>query len=186
MPHAGHHRGVLILSSAVKREIFDWAKTIALGVALALFVRYLLVEPYQVQMTSMEPNLHEFEHVFVNKLVYRLREPGRGDVVLVDVPGEQFPLIKRVIGEAGDNVEIRDGAVWINGQQLAEPYLQIPTLGLYGPVEVPSGTVFVLGDNRQNSRDSRDPTVGLVQYRQLRGKAMFVYWPLTSARLIPR
>jgi len=168
----------------VRQELISWAKALLLAVVLALLLRGLLIEPYQILQTSMETTIHEFERVYVNKLVYRLHPPRRGDVVLVRIPGEARPLIKRVIGEPGDTVEIRDGAVWLNGQQLIEPYLTVTTPGTHAPVIVTPEHLFLLGDNRPVSKDSRNPSVGLVGYDQLIGRAEIVYWPLNQIRLI--
>lgn len=134
----------------------------------------------------MEPSLHNQERLFLNRLVYRLRPPQRGDIVVVDLPEEGISIIKRVIGTPGDVLEVAEGAVWINGQRLAEPYLQQATLDTYGPVQVPEAHVFVMGDNRQNSRDSRSISVGFVPYKQIKGQAAIVYWPLQTARIISR
>lgn len=173
-------------SKTMRREIWEWAKALLIAFALATLIRTVLLEPYKVDGKSMEPTLHDEERLFLNRLVYRLYSPRRGDVVVVSLPEEGISIIKRVIGVAGDEVAVRDGAVWINGTRLVEPYLGQPTLGRYGPVLVPEGSLIVMGDNRQNSRDSRDPGIGFVSLEQVKGKAMFVYWPLTSFRTIPR
>lgn len=172
--------------SKLRQELISWAKALALAVVFALLLRAFLIEPYQIQQTSMETTIHEWERVYVNKLVYRFHPPRRGDVVLVRIPGEPIPLIKRVIGEPGDVVEVRDGTVWIDGQPLAEPYLTVITPGQFGPITVVADHLFLLGDNRSGSTDSRSSAVGLVGYDQLIGRAELVYWPLNQIRMIPK
>lgn len=169
-----------------RRELLEWGKALLVALVLALAIRSFLLQPYWVLGRSMLPTLHDGERVFLNRLVYRLQDPVRGDVVVIPLPDEDSSIIKRVIGLPGESVEIREGSVWINGQRLLEPYLEGDTQGEYGPVEVPAGHVFVLGDNRQESRDSRYASIGFVEFERLTGKAILVYWPLTHLRTIPR
>lgn len=169
-----------------QRELLSWVLSIVAGVCLALLLRTYLIEPYQILQTSMESTIHETERIYVNKLAYRVGDPQRGDVVLASIPGEERPLIKRVIALPGDTVEVRDGAVWLNGQRLEEPYLDCTTPGSFGPLTVTEDHLFLMGDNRPVSRDSRSSTVGLVAYDQLIGRAELVYWPLTHFRRIDR
>ncbi len=132
----------------------------------------------------MFPTLLETERLMVNKLVYRIDEPKLGDIVVFEFePGRDF--IKRVIGLEGDIIEIIGGRVYINGNLLDEPYL-FESLDLYdyGPVEVPPGYLFMLGDYRQNSMDSRDPRVGFISEEDLKGRAFFIFWPPWEARII--
>ncbi len=165
-------------------EIWDWSRSILIAVVLALIIRLFLFEVFVVEGRSMYPTLHETERLMVNKLVYRIDEPKPGDVVVFEFePGRDF--IKRVIGIEGDKIEIRSGRVYINDQLLNEPYL-LEDLELYdyGPVEVPQGYLFLMGDYRQNSMDSRDPRVGFVSEENLKGRAFFIFWPLWEARMI--
>ena len=178
--------GVLLVPGGVRRELLEWGKALVIAVVLALAIRTLLLQPYKVEGTSMLPSLHDGERLFLNRIIYRLHPPKRGDVVVIPLPDEGISIVKRVLGQPGDQVEIRDGSVWINGTRLVEPYLAGSTLGTYGPVEVPEGKVFVLGDNRQVSRDSRYSSVGFIEYARVKGKAMLVYWPISALRTISR
>ncbi len=132
----------------------------------------------------MYPTLHEAERLMVNKVVYRFDDPQAGDIVVFEFePGRDF--IKRVIGVAGNRVEIKNGRVFVNDQQLEEPYLpENIEMQDFGPVEVPPGYLFLMGDYRQNSMDSRDPRVGFVSLDDLKGRAFFIFWPLWDARVI--
>lgn len=132
----------------------------------------------------MYPTLHEAERLMVNKVVYRFDDPQTGDIVVFEFePGRDF--IKRVIGVAGNRVEIKNGRVFVNDQQLEEPYLpESIEMQDFGPVEVPPGYLFLMGDYRQNSMDSRDPRVGFVSLDDLKGRAFFIFWPLWDARVI--
>jgi signal peptidase I len=124
----------------------------------------------------MQPTLYPRDRIIVNKVLYRLRPPARGDVVVFKFPLDpQRDFIKRIIALEGETVEIRQGYVYINGRRLEEPYLPYETVSDYGPSEVPPGYLFVMGDNRNNSEDSR--VWGALHQKYLVGKAFFVYWP---------
>ncbi|MGI6357545.1 MAG: signal peptidase I [Bacillota bacterium] len=171
-----------------QREAWEWLKALALAVVLALLLRAFVVDNYIVDGSSMLPTLHDQERVLVYKLGRRLGdEPERGDIVVFRYAREPWrDFVKRVIGVAGDEVQISGGRVYVNGQPLDEPYLTVATLGEYGPQTVEPGTVFVLGDNRNFSKDSRDASVGLVSLDAIRGNAWLVYWPPKGWRLLGR
>ncbi len=171
-----------------QREAWEWLKALALAVALALLLRTFVVDNYIVDGSSMLPTLQDQERVLVYKLGQRLGDqPDRGDVVVFRYAREPWrDFVKRVIGVAGDQVSISGGRVYVNDQPLEESYLTVATLGEYGPITVEPGTVFVLGDNRNFSKDSRDGSVGLVSQDSIRGKAWFVYWPPKALRVLGR
>lgn len=124
----------------------------------------------------MEPNLHNNQRLIIEKISYRFREPERGDIIVLRRPYRSSePLIKRVIGLPGDTIEVRDGHVSINRNWYREPYLDQATLGSMAPTLVPEEHVFVLGDNRQASNDSR--AFGFVPYSDIIGRAWLRYWP---------
>lgn len=132
----------------------------------------------------MEPNFHDGEFLLVNKIVYMLHAPERGDVVVLrypPVPSRDF--IKRVIGLPGDRVEIINGRVHINGEMLSEPYPLNEGSYTYGPVTVGSDEYFVLGDNRNNSSDSH--SWGMLPAKNIVGKAWFAYWPPQLIGAVP-
>lgn len=166
------------------KDIWDWTRSILIAVVLALLIRLFLFEVFVVEGRSMYPTLVETERLMVNKLVYRIDEPKLGDIVVFEFePGRDF--IKRVIGMEGDKIEIINGRVYINGNPLDEPYLlKDMEMYNYGPVEVPPGYLFLLGDYRQNSMDSRDPRVGFISEEHLKGRAFLIFWPPWEARLI--
>lgn len=160
---------------AVARE---YLSLFALSVGVALFLVLFIAQPFVVEGTSMEPSLHEGERLVVSKLTYRFHPPRRGDVVVFRYPANRrLRFIKRVVGLPGEVVAVRDGQVFVDGRLLREVYLGDLTLGEFGPERVPEGHLFVLGDNRANSRDSRYPEVGMVSYGDLIGEAVAVYWP---------
>ncbi len=165
-------------------EIWDWTRSILIAVILAIVIRLFLFEVFVVEGRSMYPTLHETERLMVNKIAYHFEEPQAGDIVVFEYqPGRDF--IKRVIGVAGDKIEISDGIVYINDVKYDEPYLPEDIKYYdYGPVEVPFGSYFVMGDYRQNSMDSRDSRVGFVSRDHLKGRAFFIFWPPWEARAI--
>jgi len=165
-------------------EVWDWTRSILIAVILALLIRLFLFEVFVVEGRSMHPTLHETERLMVNKLVYLYDDPRPGDIVVFEFePGRDF--IKRVIGVEGDRIEIIRGRVHINNNLIEEPYLpDSRDIYDYGPVEVPPGYYFVMGDYRQNSMDSRDPRVGFISRDHLKGRAFFIFWPPWEARLI--
>jgi signal peptidase I len=158
------------------REVLE---TMVPAVILALLINLFLAQATRVFGQSMEPNLHTDQRLVVEKISYNrlwhVRGPQRGDVVVLRLGNESELLIKRVIGLPGDRVEIRGGRVFINGRPLTEPYLSQPTNGDYGPVDVPPLSLFVLGDNRGFSNDSR--SFGPVSLDNVVGRAWFSYWP---------
>lgn len=159
------------------REVME---TLALALIIALAIRYLLVEVYRVQGTSMESTLHSGERVLVNKFIYRwLRSPKPGDVVVFQYPKEpDRDFIKRVVAVAGDRVEMREGRVYVNGVLFPEaPGVRLSEEDSPREETVPPDTVWVLGDNRNNSEDSR--WFGPVHLDYIRGMAFFRVWPVT-------
>lgn len=154
-------------------------ETLIPAVLIALLINLLLAQATRVYGQSMEPNLHSNQRLVVEKLSYNrwfwVRSPQRGDVVVLRVSSNSDLLIKRVIGLPGDRVEIHGGQVFINAQPLSEPYLALPSQGDYGPVDVPPLHIFVMGDNRGFSNDSR--AFGPLSLDSVIGRAWFSYWP---------
>ena len=163
------------------RALVDLLETIAPAFVIALLINLFLAQSTYVYGHSMEPNLHSDQRLVVEKVTYRLRSPQRGDIVVIDVETCEIPLIKRVIGLPGETVSIHDNQVFINGQPLDEEYLDDVVQRDYGPQRVPAGHVFVLGDNRGASNDSR--YFGAVSLDQVLGRAWLSYWPLSELRL---
>ena len=142
------------------------------------FVRPFVLEAFRIPSESMVPTLEVGDRVFVNKFIYRFTEPEKGDVVVFEsVNGGEEDLIKRIVGVAGDEVEVRNGTLLVNGEDREEPYLNrnLPFNDSYGPSEVPEGHVFVMGDNRANSADSR--VFGPLPIENIEGEAFVRFWP---------
>lgn len=157
------------------RQFFlDLLETVLLAAVLYLGINALSAR-VRVDGFSMEPTLQDGEYVLVSRLAYRLGEPQRGDIIVLKYPGEPpQDLIKRVIGLPGDTVEVQNLNVFVNGQQLVEPY--IAAAPIYGGTwRVPQGSLFVLGDNRNDSSDSH--SWGMLPIQNVVGKAILIYWP---------
>jgi signal peptidase I len=162
--------------NAWRRTLRDTLETIFLAVALFLIIN-VVSERIRVESVSMQPTLFPGDFVIVNKLAYQFSHiPRRGDVIVFKYPPdpESIPYIKRVIGLPGDQIHISDGKVYINGQLMMEPYLKVTTK-LGGDWTVPSDQIFVMGDNRNNSSDSRK--WGFVPLENIIGRAEVIYLP---------
>ncbi len=171
--------------------LFEIVETLVLTLIIFVVIQNFVAQPYKVQQQSMEHTLEPDQYVLVDKLTPRFDTYKRGDIVVFTPPAawdnEGTPFIKRVIGEPGDTIEIKDdGLVYVDGTALDEPYLYADTPG--GPTQpttapsdesswtIPEGDVFLMGDHRQNSADSR--TFGPVPIDQIIGRAWLRYWPL--------
>ena len=162
--------------SGWRRTILDTLETILLSLVLFLAIN-TVSERIRVESISMQTTLFPDDYVIVNKLAYRFNNsPDRGDVIVFRYPPnpEAIPYIKRVIGLPGDQIHIADGKVSVNGQQMIEPYLTVRT-NRGGDWSVPAGQLFVMGDNRNNSSDSR--TWGFVPLENIIGRAELIYLP---------
>ena len=165
---------------------------VILLIAFALvfgFVRPFVLEAFWIPSESMVPTLEVGDRVFVNKFIYRVHQPERHDIIVFksvegSTEGGQEDLIKRVIGLPGDEILVQDGALFVNGERQEEPYVnkQSPDTSFFGPVAVPEGKVFVMGDNRADSRDSR--FIGPVPLENIEGEAFMIFWPPGHIRLI--
>jgi signal peptidase I len=168
------------------RAFMDWVLVVGLALVVALVIRGFVLAHFVVDGTSMARTLASGDRVFVNKLSYRIGEPQRGDVVVLhQISGtSERDLIKRVIALSGEEIEIRSCEVRINGRILLEPYLDASATspgscgGDTPRTLVPLNHVFVLGDNRGGSQDSR--AIGPIQHEDLVGRAFVVFWPRTN------
>ncbi|MBS8262986.1 signal peptidase I [Mesobacillus boroniphilus] len=177
------------MKEIVKREGIEWVKAFALGMIIFVFIRIFFFSNYVVEGESMLPTLEDGNKVVVNKLGYESKDLERFDVIVFHANKEE-DFVKRVIGLPGDKVEYREDMLFINGKKVKEPFLkqyreQSPggyltgdfTLGdLTGVERVPEGKLFVLGDNRLGSWDSRQ--FGFISEEQVVGKVNLRYWPL--------
>ncbi|MGH2452381.1 MAG: signal peptidase I [bacterium] len=161
------------------------AKTLLVAFLLAQLIMVSVAQAFQVEQYSMEPTLLPHDRVLVTKFIYRLRDPVRGDVVVLRYPrNTQRNYIKRVIGLPGEKIQIKKGVLYANGERVSETYLPDDIVGEYGPTTVPEGSVFVLGDNRNNSEDSR--AFGPLKQNLIVGQAVLIYWPVPRVRLLVR
>ena len=168
----------------------DWKKTFKdnLLFFLKVFILSLLTVNFIgrvsiVKGSSMEPEIHTDERILINLFVYRFDKPSRGDIIVFRYPldpGREY--IKRVVGISGDKVAIKNGSVYINGTLLQEHYVKLQDHGNMGIKTIPDNHLFVMGDNRINSDDSR--VFGFLPAANVRGKAFVVFWPLDRLRLI--
>ena len=189
-----------------KSTIREYAESIVIAVILALFVRTWVVQAFKIPTGSMENNLLIGDHLLVNKFIFGptassierallpVRDVRRGDIVVFKYPDEpERDFIKRVVGLPGETLELRAKKVYIDGQPLDEPYVhflepasesqEVTSFDVrerYGPVRVPDGQYFVMGDNRDNSQDSR--YWGYLPRHYIKGRALMIYWSYESGR----
>ncbi|QWI72946.1 signal peptidase I (plasmid) [Bacillus mycoides] len=178
-----------------KQEVNLWIKAIAISLGVSIILRGILFTPSLVQGESMMPTLESDERVIVNKIAYHIQGLKRFDIIIFHGK-EGYDLIKRVIGLPGDTIEYKNDKLYVNGIVVDEPYLEnykaqlskgnlTPDFTLEqktGKTKVPEGQVFVLGDNRPVSKDSR--ILGFVSENQIVGKGKVVYWPLGHVRVL--
>jgi signal peptidase I len=180
-----HKAGLVAKSmSFTRRVVWELVTAVLPALAVALLVNVFVAEAVVVENgPSMQPNLYRGYRVMTEKISYRLHLPRRGDIVIVEQPGEQVTLIKRVVALPGELVEVRGGHTFINGQQIEEPWVTNFGGPDYPPTRVPPDHVFILGDNRSNSRDSR--AIGPVPVKMIKRRAWLIFWPLDQIRLVP-
>lgn len=186
MTPANQHGGPRLIASTSPKlvhTIFTYAICVLIAVILAVLVRYFLVEPYRIPTGSMLPTIQLNDMVLANKLVYKTGgKPKYKDIVVFKDPTGTYPqLIKRVIATEGQTVNLYNGAVYVDNQKLDEPYThgkpsQQMNSAISFPFKVPAGTIWVMGDNRTDSADSR--VFGPVPISSVYGRAWWTYWPL--------
>jgi signal peptidase I len=160
------------------RSLIDIVVIVAAAFALAMLVQAFIVKPFTIHQISMMPTLHEGERVLISRLAYHFHEPKAGDVVVLHSPADESEdLVKRIVAVGGDTVAIHDGDLFVNGTAVVEPYLNEQDFrGEYPETRIPDGQVFVLGDNRNNSGDSR--LFGPIDVDSIIGSAFAIYWPI--------
>jgi len=164
-----------------KRFLLDILETVILAVVLYFGINAISAR-VRVDGLSMNPTLQHGEYVLVSRLAYKTGTPERGDIIVFSYPIDQNQdLIKRVIGLPGETVTIRNSEVLINGEKLQEPYIAQPPI-YSGEWTVGEGQLFVLGDNRNDSKDSHQ--WGLLPIENVIGKALLIYWPPPEWKLI--
>ena len=191
---------------AVLKEVWEWVAVFAAAFIIVSLLNTAVFATTQVRQTSMQDTLLEGQHLLIGKLSYAFKAPARGDIIvflenkypenyldkvnifLTDIrdilkPAEQktnIRLVKRIIAIPGDEVDIRDGKVFLNGEELSEPYVKGETYQREQPfpIKLRDGEFLVLGDNREVSKDSR--TFGAIDHSQIEGKAVFRFWPFNK------
>ena len=170
----------------------EWGTPLLFAMILAFAIKMFVVAPYIVEGASMDPTLHDGDRLLVNKFISYVQEaPARGDIVIIkDVEAEKH-YVKRVIGLPGDTVEMKQDKLHVNGKELNEPYLSsnrsdAETMGMhltedFGPINVPEDQLFVMGDNRLRSMDSRNG-LGKIEVDEVVGKAEVVWFPFKDVR----
>lgn len=190
------------------QEVVSFIKTLALFLAAAFLLRASVVEAFKIPSLSMFPTLKVGDHILVSKLSYGLRvplmtesmflfdTPKRGDIVVFtrpDEPGTRddesgINIIKRVVGLPGETVELRGTRLLVNGQEIEEPYARYQEHGIpdgyFGPDRIPEGHVFLLGDNRDHSKDSRFWREPFLDIHRIKGRALVIYWSWDSLKRI--
>ena len=174
---------------AIMKEIISWILTLGSAVIIALCIRGFVFEPVIVDGSSMLDTLHDRELMFVTKFDYILGEPERGDVIICKYPESTKNYVKRLIGLPGDTIAIENHTVYINGEPLEEAYLtqERNDSPFYANMEarvLGDDDFFVMGDNRENSRDSRSSGVGTLTRNQIKGHVRFVFYPFDMVRAI--
>jgi len=177
---------------SLKREILEWTLTIVLAVGLALVIRTVWFEPVRVEGNSMLGTLANGELMIATKWDYLWNDPQRFDVVICKYPDRNAIFVKRIVGLPGDTVEIQGGDLYINGERVDQPFDLVPDTrdfpsGAYSNKDtlVPEGHYFVMGDNRNNSNDSRNIDVEALPRSAIRGHVRFVVFPFDKIRSIP-
>lgn len=167
---------------SLKKEIISWLQIFVAAVVIALVLNNFVIANSRVPTGSMENTIMSRSRVIGSRLAYLKDDPQRGDIVIFHYPDdESIYYVKRVIGLPGETVMIEDGKVYINGSDtpLDEPYLAEPMEGSYGPYTVPEGCYFMLGDNRNNSRDARFWENKYVKKDKIIAKVLFCYYPIS-------
>lgn len=181
--------------SKLKDAVVEIVTTVGLAVVLYLIITTFIVQTFRVEQTSMQNTLQAGEHLLIDKLTPRFDDYSRGDIIVFHPNGtvDETPYIKRVIGVGGDDIVIADGMVYVNGVALDETAYTYPAPGQNEPTvaknvgnewEVPEGQLFVLGDHRMRSTDSRNDSVGLVDVDDVVGRAWLRFWPIDTLGVV--
>jgi signal peptidase I len=173
-----------------RKELREWVVALAVALIAVFLIRSFLFTVIRVDGNSMKETLHDGERMIVTVLDVKLSGAQRGDVVICHFPGRtgMFGLkedfVKRVVGVGGDVIIMMNGETFVNGQKVDEPFVTYPSPTINGAWEVPEGYLFVCGDNRAGSHDSRSSDVGFIPANDIVGKVRLVMWPLGSARVV--
>ena len=172
---------------SIQREIFEWIMVFVVAAALAFAVRTFIFEPVRVDGSSMLNTLTDGEYMIATKFHYLLGDPERFDIVICDYPNTSDGMyrVKRVIGLPDETIELRAGQLYVDGVHIEQDFDMTPNETYFGPYTVPPGHYFVMGDNRNNSKDSRSPMVGPLKRSMIKGHVRCVVFPFGHFRLMP-
>lgn len=163
----------------VKKEVWEWIKSIVVALILALIIRATIVEAFGTPTGSMEPTIIAGDRILGEKITYRFRPPQRGEIIVFKPPPQAHSgnkkFLKRVIAVSGDVIEVKNHKVYINGKPLSEPYIKEPPYYIMPKTKVPEGHLFVMGDNRNNSADSH--IWGFLPQKNVIARIFVRYWP---------
>ncbi|KIR03497.1 Signal peptidase I [Lachnospiraceae bacterium TWA4] len=163
----------------------EFLKIFVIAAVLALIINNYLIVNAKVPTGSMESTVMTGDRIIANRLAYKFGEPQRGDIIIFMPPdGEKTPFLKRIIGLSGETIECKDSQVYINGNPLIEPYLNEATQMDFGPYTIPEDSYFMMGDNRNNSRDAREWKNKYITKDAMLGKAVFTYFPFSSIKIL--
>ena len=171
---------------SIKQEIFEWIMVFVVAAALAFVVRTFIFEPVRVDGSSMLNTLTDSEFMIATKFDYWLGDPERFDIVICNYPNTDDGMyrVKRVIGMPGDIIQLLGGELYVNGEHMEQNFDMHSVTRDFGPLTVPEDHYFVLGDNRNNSKDSRSPMVGALPRKMIKGHVRAVVFPFSKFRLI--
>ena len=171
---------------SLKREIFEWIMVFVTAAAMAFVVRTFIFEPVRVDGSSMLNTLTDSEFMIATKFDYLFGDPERFDIVICNYPNTSDGMyrVKRVIGMPGETMELRAGELYIDGQHMEQNFDMTENETYFGPYTVPEGHYFVLGDNRNNSKDSRSVMVGPLSRDEIKGHVRAVVFPFGRMRLM--
>ncbi|MGI6487060.1 MAG: signal peptidase I [Syntrophomonadaceae bacterium] len=176
------------MNQELRNFLREMVSIIIIAFILATVLRMFIVEGRVIPTGSMVPTIQPKDRVMVCKFNYYFKDPQRGDIVVFEPPeelGQKEDFIKRVIGLPGETLEVKDGKVYIDGKSLEEPYIMEEPNYEYGPVKIPEGALFVMGDNRNLSFDSHMWNAWLRE-SHLKGKAFMTYWPVNRITMLER
>ena len=171
---------------SMKQEIFEWVMVFVVAAALAFVVRTFIFEPVRVDGSSMLNTLTDSDFMIATKFDYLLGDPERFDIVICDYPNTDDGMyrVKRVIGLPGETIELRAGELYVNGEHVAQDFDMTENETYFGPLTVPEGCYFVMGDNRNTSKDSRSPMVGPLKRSEIKGHVRCVVFPFSRMQWI--
>lgn len=168
-----------------KSEYRENVEALGIAVITILFILIFIIQSFVVKGTSMVPTLLDGERLLVNKFIFRIRPPHTGDIIVLKYPKDpSVKYIKRVIAGPNDSVYIQNSKVYVNGTEIKELYINEKVNSDFEYVSVPEHSLFVMGDNRNYSKDSRDPDVGFVPMENVVGKAIVIFWPIPKMNIL--